>query len=155
MNKILTFSRHPKVLQVLVLLFVVGLLTSLSLGIIPINNSYNKADKNSLCILSEGECELSLTEGTMTVSIAGQLLTEEQLDIAVTLPDNLTITSARIEGINMYMGVIPVVLKQQGKNKWAGWFMLGSCREPQMQWQLLIQLNGYAAPVSVRFTTTQ
>ena len=91
----------------------------------------------------------------MTVSIAGQLLTEEQLDIAVTLPDNLTITSARIEGINMYMGVIPVVLKQQGKNEWAGWFMLGSCSEPQMQWQLLIQLNGYAAPVSVRFTTTQ
>ncbi len=155
MNKKLTFKRHAKVLQVLVLLIFVGLLTSLSLGIIPINNSYNNEDKNSFCHLTNGTCELWLTEGLMTVSLAGPLQTEEPLDITVKLPADLAIKQARIEGANMYMGVIPVLLSEQSGGVWSGWFMLGSCSEPRMQWQLLIQLEGYAAPVIVEFTTTQ
>lgn len=154
MNKKLTFNRYAKVLQVLVLLIFVGLLTSLSLGIIPVNNSYNNEDKNSFCHLTDGACELTLTEGVMTVSLAGPLQPEEPLDITVNLPAELAIKQARIEGVNMYMGVIPVLLTEQNDGVWSGWFMLGSCSEPQMQWQLLIQLDGYAAPVVVEFTTT-
>lgn len=155
MNKKLTLNRHVKLIQAIVLLLIVGLLTSISTGIIPINNSYNNDSENTQCILTENHCEFMLTAGRVRVDISGLLTTEEQLDISVTLPVGLTIKQARIEGVNMFMGIVPVQLILQDNGQWEGWFMLGSCTEPRMQWQLQIQFNENESPVSILFTTEQ
>jgi len=78
---------------------------------------------------------------------------EEQIPLTVTLPEGLQIDSAYIEGVNMFMGKIPVPLKAEGSRQWRGWFMLGACSEPTMQWQMVITIKNRPEPVWVFFTT--
>ncbi len=68
------------------------------------------------------------------------VVVEEQIDVSISGLQNAEITSAWVEGVNMFMGKIPVVLEQQEDGA-KGWFFLGSCSEPKMQWQLVLQLS--------------
>ena len=53
----------------------------------------------------------------------------------------------------MYMGKIPVLLEAQANGKWSGWFMLGSCSEPVMRWQLRLNIEGVEQPHYLYFVT--
>ncbi|WOI35745.1 hypothetical protein R1T43_10920 [Alteromonas sp. CI.11.F.A3] len=53
----------------------------------------------------------------------------------------------------MYMGKVPVLLENKNKGKWSGWFMLGSCNESTMKWQLRLNIEGQAAPSYLNFET--
>jgi hypothetical protein len=55
----------------------------------------------------------------------------------------------------MYMGKIPVLLEQGPQGKWSGWFMLGSCSEPVMRWQLRLNIASEESPVYLYFVTQQ
>ena len=60
----------------------------------------------------------------------------------MTLSSNSEIVSAKLEGINMNMGTIPVVMNQldSSSNKfiYQADIFLGMCSEPNMQWLLTI-----------------
>ena len=55
----------------------------------------------------------------------------------------------------MYMGKIPVLLDNDGQGKWSGWFMLGSCSEPVMKWQLRLNIKDKESPSYLYFVTQQ
>ncbi|AGP78173.1 hypothetical protein [Alteromonas mediterranea] len=80
---------------------------------------------------------------------------EESVTLKILIPENQEIESAWIEGINMYMGKIPVLLDNDGQGKWSGWFMLGSCSEPVMKWQLRLNIEGKDNPHYLYFVTQQ
>ncbi len=80
---------------------------------------------------------------------------EESVTLKILIPENQEIESAWIEGVNMYMGKIPVLLDNDGQGKWSGWFMLGSCSEPVMKWQLRLNIEGKDNPHYLYFVTQQ
>jgi len=80
---------------------------------------------------------------------------EESVTLKILIPENQEIESAWIEGVNMYMGKIPVLLDNDGQGKWSGWFMLGSCSEPVMKWQLRLNIKDKESPSYLYFVTQQ
>ena len=80
---------------------------------------------------------------------------EESVTLKILIPENQEIESAWIEGVNMYMGKIPVLLDNDGQGKWSGWFMLGSCSEPVMKWQLRLNIKDKGSPSYLYFVTQQ
>ena len=80
---------------------------------------------------------------------------EESVTLKILIPENQEIESAWIEGVNMYMGKIPVLLDNDGQGKWSGWFMLGSCSEPVMKWQLRLNIEGKDNPTIYILLTQQ
>ena len=80
---------------------------------------------------------------------------EESVTLKILIPENQEIESAWIEGVNMYMGKIPVLLDNDGEGKWSGWFMLGSCSEPVMKWQLRLNIKDKESPSYLYFVTQQ
>lgn len=48
---------------------------------------------------------------------------------------------AELTGVNMYMGRVPVKFSQTAGSEWQAVFLLGACSEPDMKWQLVLQLT--------------
>jgi hypothetical protein len=107
----------------------------------------------SSCTFSNKTCEF-LIDGELAVArFSSQPMPEESITLSLRMPNDEIIESAWIEGVNMYMGKVPVLLEQSVKGEWSGWFMLGSCSEPVMTWQLRLNIKKQAAPSYLYFTT--
>ncbi|APD86362.1 hypothetical protein BM527_09830 [Alteromonas sp. Mex14] len=78
---------------------------------------------------------------------------EESVTLKILIPENQEIESAWIEGVNMYMGKIPVLLDSNADGVWSGWFMLGGCSEPVMKWQLRLNIKDKESPNYLYFVT--
>lgn len=112
------------------------------------NNSFNNGSINT-CEVYAQKCIITLDQGEMIVDFPQQLVVEEMLDVNITLPDGLQIDQVVIEGVNMYMGKLPVHFEPTSeKTKPAlvqplhvGEFYLGSCHLNTMQWQMIINLR--------------
>lgn len=68
---------------------------------------------------------------------------EEMMQVKISYLGDKIVEKAWVEGINMYMGRIPVVAIK-ADNIWIGEFFLGSCSEPKMQWHLIVKLRNEA-----------
>lgn len=82
------------------------------------------------CKLEDKEQELALTLSPFPAKANTSLL----LQISNTNVKPV----ASIEGIDMYMGVIPVTFEQQGNN-WIGTFSVPACVHEEMQWGIKIK----------------
>lgn len=107
------------------------------------------------CNFVNKTCEFLIDEQLAIARFSVQPLPEESTTLSIALPEDIKIQSAWIEGVNMYMGKIPVLLDFNGKGAWTGWFMLGSCSEPVMKWQLRLNIEGEEAPTYLYFVTEQ
>ncbi|MDC8831097.1 hypothetical protein [Alteromonas gilva] len=107
------------------------------------------------CWRTDTSCQIPLSVGDISIIVDALPAVEEQVFVSITLPAGLVISSAYIEGQNMYMGKIPLLLKQSSAQQWQGWFMLGSCSEPTMQWRLTLKLKDRPEPVWIFFSTSQ
>lgn len=107
----------------------------------------------STCTFSNNICELSIDDELAVARFSETPIPEESITLSVRLPEGKSIESAWIEGVNMYMGKIPVLFDESDGGEWQGWFMLGSCSEPVMTWQLRINIKKQAAPSYLYFTT--
>ncbi|GAA0345718.1 hypothetical protein GCM10009092_07760 [Bowmanella denitrificans] len=96
----------------------------------------------SVCELDKQDCAISLDEEDGKISIMPKPIPlEEELDISILLPAGVTFQAAHIEGVNMFMGRIPVIVEHiEGRHHQAVSF-LGSCTEPQMHWRLVLNLK--------------
>lgn len=103
----------------------------------------------------ESSCEVLLPTGNIKIQFNQKPRIEEQIFVSLTYPETTEVDSAFIEGVNMYMGKIPVLLDSIEAKQSKGWFMLGSCTEPSMQWRLTITLKDRQAPVYVNFNTNR
>ncbi|BFT30361.1 hypothetical protein D210916BOD24_15370 [Alteromonas sp. D210916BOD_24] len=105
------------------------------------------------CQFVNKTCEF-LIEGQVAVARFSEApVPEESITVSISLPAGRIIESAWIEGINMYMGKIPVLLEKDSQGDVAGWFMLGSCSEPVMKWQLRLNVKGSDSPSYLYFVT--
>jgi hypothetical protein len=89
------------------------------------------------------ECVVFDNDQRVSVQFLQKIELEEELSLIITVPKNTKIKQMWVQGINMYMGksavmVESVYAKEQQKDYNARLF-LGSCSEPAMRWQLIIQ----------------
>lgn len=83
-------------------------------------------------LFNSDEITLTLTPGNAPV--------ETLLTLSLKA-DDLVAVSGELSGIGMYMGVVPLRFSQTAENQWQAEFLLGACSDPDMQWQLMLQLK--------------
>ncbi|GGW88656.1 hypothetical protein [Alteromonas halophila] len=115
----------------------------------------NSDIKSLQCNFVNSKCQFLLDGEPATARFDRTPATEEPITVTFTLPSSVTITRARITGVNMFMGQIPLILDKTDNRTWEGWFMLGSCSEPVMQWQITVEIKGRSAPAHLFFSTTR
>ncbi|SFT85814.1 MULTISPECIES: hypothetical protein [Pseudoalteromonas] len=62
---------------------------------------------------------------------------ETPFSINLKLPPNAYNVSAKLEGVTMYMGYIPLQFTQKG-SYWSAQTMVGVCSEPVMTWKMTV-----------------
>ena len=65
---------------------------------------------------------------------------ETPFDLLLTLPEGWRVKNAKMTGVSMYMGMIPVFFEQKD-HQWHAQTMVGACSSPNMMWQLSITLQ--------------
>lgn len=92
------------------------------------------------CKIDPDQC-LQLSTENSEIQINTRAIIVEQ-NYKMTLSSELEIVSAKLEGINMNMGTIPVVMNQLASSSdkfiYQADIFLGMCSEPNMQWLLTI-----------------
>jgi hypothetical protein len=72
---------------------------------------------------------------------------ETPFNINLSLPEGLKVINAKLEGVTMYMGYIPVFFKST-KGILQADTMVGVCSEKNMKWKLIIELEDQQAKTS-------
>jgi hypothetical protein len=101
-------------------------------------------DNSNSCDVYAQKCTIDLEQGQLIIDFAKQIVVEELLNVKFTLPQGLEIEQVVIEGVNMYMGKLPVHFESLSSESFiqqTGEFYLGSCHLSNMQWQMLISLR--------------
>lgn len=97
-------------------------------------------------------------ENQVKVWLSEEILSPETpFSIYAHLPNDLTITAAKLEGVTMYMGYIPLQFTEQG-NIWLAGTMVGICSEQNMVWKLVLTTSnkntGISSNVDYYFNVT-
>ena len=106
------------------------------------------------CTFVNEHCEFLIHGRHAYAEFSEKVEPETSITVILNLPEGTQVESAWIEGVNMYMGKVPVLLEKKPNGEWSGWFMLGSCNESTMKWQLRLNIEGQAAPSYLNFETT-
>lgn len=61
---------------------------------------------------------------------------EQEIHVVIQAPETITFAHGKIEGLNMYMGYMPVKVTHIDRGKWQTTLYLGACAEPTMHWQV-------------------
>lgn len=95
-----------------------------------------KIDLTQECIVIENEQQVS-------VRFLQEIEIEEENLLVIKVHKDIRIKQMWVQGINMYMGknavIIDSVYVQSTKKVYNSRLLLGSCSEPAMRWQLVIQ----------------
>ncbi|MFU2508547.1 hypothetical protein [Pseudoalteromonas sp. ASV78] len=81
---------------------------------------------------------------------------ETPFEIYLSLPNGVSVQSAKLEGVTMYMGFIPVLFAPRD-DMLVAQTMVGICSERNMTWKLVLELNnqqGHAEHVLYYFDVT-
>ena len=92
---------------------------------------FSTCQPNQLCNYSAG---IALTLDKPEVQ------PETPFDLLLTLPEGWRVKRAKMTGVDMYMGMIPVFF-EQNNHQWHAQTMVGACSSPNMMWQLSITLQ--------------
>lgn len=112
-----------------------------------VNNTLNQSEQ---CIFFDNTCSFDSQHLDLHISFLDAPIIEEELFISFEISQGNQIKSAWIEGINMYMGKTPIIFEdEKSKDKLKGVTFLGSCSEPKMQWQLLVEVKDKAGQTKV------
>ena len=82
-------------------------------------------------LIDDAGVQLSLTPGAAPV--------EQPLQLVLNADDVIAVTGEVI-GVSMYMGRVPLQFSRQ-QNNWQSEFLLGACSDPDMQWQVQLELE--------------
>ena len=106
------------------------------------------------CDLAQQRCLLTISGQTLEAQFQTSPVIEEELTLELIHHGTLSINSVEIRGVNMYMGVIPVVQRQQNDKAWLGWTYLGACSEPNMVWEITVKIDDSEEVGRLRFKTS-
>lgn len=107
------------------------------------------------CNFVNSQCRFLLDQKPVVAAFDAVPAPEESVTLTLSLPTGEAVERAWIEGVNMYMGKVPVLMEPDGTGAWHGWFMLGSCSEPMMQWRMTLTLKGRREPAYLYFKTSR
>ena len=89
------------------------------------------------------ECVVFDNDQQISVRFLQEVEVEEELLLTIRVPNNTKIKQMWVQGINMYMGKSAVltdsIYAKEQENVHNARLFLGSCSEPAMRWQLIIQ----------------
>lgn len=107
----------------------------------------DKVPVSSLSLLDESTIQLELSPGHAPV--------ETPLLLQLTATDVLSV-SGELTGVSMYMGKVPLRFSQHG-GIWQAEFLLGACSDPDMLWQLQLEIrfaDGQTRSLTKQFHTS-
>lgn len=110
------------------LLFLLGCDFSGSTSIPKVTQPQTECENNKPCYF-ENQIKVWLSEETLSP--------ETPFSIYTQLPAGFKITTAKLEGVTMYMGYIPLQFTEHG-NIWLANTMVGICSEQNMVWKLVL-----------------
>lgn len=98
------------------------------------------------CALVDGKCALSFKQQQFSITISPQpIVLEEELTVDFIYPQKMQLTSAWVEGVNMFMGKTRILLSEtiedQQDKMTTGMLFLGSCSEANMRWRLVTEFK--------------
>ncbi|MGI1943927.1 hypothetical protein [Shewanella glacialipiscicola] len=108
----------------------------------------------SLCQFSKGECVKQVENIKLTFSLSpGNAPSEKPLTLSLSSTLPITDVNIRLEGRDMFMGMIPVKMQQSDDTTYIGQFVYGSCSSGYMVWRGFVsfRLNGQDHTVIVDF----
>jgi hypothetical protein len=114
-----------------------------------VNSSINPSRE---CDLTVGKCTFVYKNDEISVNFLSPIVTEEEILLSIELPQELKLTEAWVEGVNMFMGKTPIMKTDDGYVTF-----LGSCSLAKMQWQLNLNIenqNGQVKTYSAAFYTS-
>lgn len=120
------------------LLFLLGCDFSGSTSTPKVTQSQTECENNKPCVYAN-QVKIWLSDETLSP--------ETPFSIYTQLPANLTPTKAKLEGVSMYMGYIPVQFERQG-NTWVANTMVGICAEKNMVWKLVLTTTDKSTSIS-------
>ena len=119
------------------------------------NNGASYVEIGNSCNFVNNRCEFLIGEQKITASFSRSPEVEESITLQFSSLNSVVPESAWIEGVNMYMGKIPVLLSQDDVGQWSGWFMLGSCSESKMNWRIQLNFENSELVYFLNFSTEQ
>ena len=85
-------------------------------------------------------CPIDDMSEQLTLSVPKIISPEQLFSLELVFNNSVSNIEAKLEGITMYMGVIPVLFKQQGDlSQYRATTLVGRCATDTMQWRLTLQ----------------
>ena len=105
----------------------------------PIEVSKSEVVDQTLCQFAKEVCEQSVNNQTVSLMINPVFTpSEKPLDIQLTFSVPVSDVQIRIEGRDMFMGVIPVRLETDDQKSFKGTAIYGSCSSNYMVWRTIV-----------------
>ncbi|MBB1267749.1 hypothetical protein [Shewanella sp. SR44-3] len=101
----------------------------------------------TLCQFSQGQCQLRFADLTLDLALTPEHApSETPLSIKLTSSvatgaAAISDVSLRLEGRDMFMGIIPIIMKRISDSEYQGDFIYGSCSSHYMVWRLFVSVN--------------
>ncbi len=96
----------------------------------------------TLCEFSRGTCLKSVGGIHIQLSMEpDNAPSEKPIKLNILISEDVDTLSVRLEGRDMFMGLIPVNTHQLDKNHYQGQFIYGSCSSGYMVWRGFIHFN--------------
>ncbi|MDX1301758.1 hypothetical protein [Photobacterium sp.] len=112
------------------------------------NDSKPADDKATQCQVKAGTCVFEEEQQELEIILSpSPAVAESPLIVQI---GNVNVKpTATVEGIDMFMGTIPVIFEQKG-DVWLGHFSVPACVHPKMDWRMNLEQGG--KKVIVKFT---
>lgn len=152
MRRLINKDKMPKI-QTLLLLFIVALLIFGVAYFVPSQNS--DVDTLDLCEFTEQDCFKVVSNKKLILTASPTFIkSENEITFQLSANNNpsIKITSAWIEGKEMYMGKIPLFFTKD-KAKYEAKTLIGACTEDSMIWTMVLnfELAGETKTVTFDF----
>ncbi|MBU3022853.1 hypothetical protein [Aestuariibacter sp. A3R04] len=105
------------------------------------------------CEFVNSLCQINHNDNVVLSTFSSIPEVEASITVNFSLPPFMDIDSVWIEGVNMYMGKVPVLVEKTEPGIWSGWFMLGVCSEPVMRWKMVMYVKNSNQPYLFFFDT--
>ena len=101
----------------------------------------NQVETEVSCEFQSASCKVKGLEQELNIEVTPfPIKVEESIRFAIEMEKGVSFESGWIQGVNMYMGRIPVLPVSDSENNTVLELetFLGSCSEPNMRWQMIL-----------------
>lgn len=111
-----------------------------------------KALEPSLCVFSRGDCIKNVAGIELKFTLSpSHAPSEKPLILKLLSSSVISDVQIRLEGRDMFMGVIPVNIRQLNKKAYEGQLIYGSCSSGYMVWRGFVRFTLNGEPKMVTF----